>query len=464
MPQDKQPVAEEEGGIWQSVLAQSAPQSDYFNTKSVLVLGDRNSGKSALLQTFHPSRAASGDGQITQSFALDYDYVDVVDESEDVVGRINMWELEGAHAHNHLLHMCTADAAHLQTSLALIVLDLSTPWLLGERLSAWLELLRTHVRATLERAKSEDLLPVLREKVCQQFQSYSDPAEDKLPLGAEEPPSRKTLAPLPEGALTDNLGIPIIVVCCKADVIPELEKEFHYTDAHMEFIQQALRRICLAHGASLIFTSSRKKYNTDTLFAYLKHLLFAAPFNTPAQVVDKERLFVPMGWDSLPKIRLDFEHQRLTQDDSAPFSTVIKEPQTVAMKTHKAEEVAAQTDEEFLAKFLASAGDADDAPAAEGKKGVLESLKHISYLQTPTPAPASQRPSSPTPASASAAGGSAGGSTEPEHQVLAQFFNSLINSKTSGKKAAATAAAPAGQSSRQHVEAELKRIRETAQK
>lgn len=45
--------------------------------------------------------------------------------------------------------------------------------------------------------------------------------------------------------LTCNLGIPIIVACCKTDVIPSLSRDFHFGDDEFEYIQQALRRICI---------------------------------------------------------------------------------------------------------------------------------------------------------------------------------------------------------------------------
>lgn len=95
-------------------------------------------------------------------------------------------------------------------------------------------------------------------------------------------------------ALTKNTGIPIVVCCCKTDIVSTLERNFHYQDDEFEFIQQHLRKICLqceylfewitwflvlilivimADGASLIYTSTREEYNCDVLFEYLEHLL-----------------------------------------------------------------------------------------------------------------------------------------------------------------------------------------------
>lgn len=76
------------------------------------------------------------------------------------------------------------------------------------------------------------------------FQSYVEPApgqQTKLhrKKGAEE------IIPLEENVLTKNIGIPVIVVGCKSDTLEFLEQEYAYKEAHFEFIQQYLRRICL---------------------------------------------------------------------------------------------------------------------------------------------------------------------------------------------------------------------------
>ena len=49
------------------------------------------------------------------------------------------------------------------------------------------------------------------------------------------------LEPLPEGTLTRNLGLDLIVVVTKTDNMAELEKDYDYKDEHFDFIQQAVR-------------------------------------------------------------------------------------------------------------------------------------------------------------------------------------------------------------------------------
>ncbi len=50
---------------------------------------------------------------------------------------------------------------------------------------------------------------------------------------------------MPEGTLTRNLGLDLIVVVTKTDYITELEKDFDYKDEHFDFIQQAVSYILI---------------------------------------------------------------------------------------------------------------------------------------------------------------------------------------------------------------------------
>lgn len=54
--------------------------------------------------------------------------------------------------------------------------------------------------------------PSLSLAVVKQFQSYVDPEESSGPVGTEE---EGVALPLGETTLICNIGIPIIVVCCK---------------------------------------------------------------------------------------------------------------------------------------------------------------------------------------------------------------------------------------------------------
>ncbi|MEE6528216.1 hypothetical protein FKM82_030296, partial [Ascaphus truei] len=82
------------------------------------------------------------------------------------------------------------------------------------------------------------------------FQEYVEPEG-----GASVSPQRRggpgvsedenIILPLGDNILTDNLGIPVLVVCTKCDAVSVLEKEHDYRDEHFDFIQSHIRRFCL---------------------------------------------------------------------------------------------------------------------------------------------------------------------------------------------------------------------------
>lgn len=51
--------------------------------------------------------------------------------------------------------------------------------------------------------------------------------------------------PLPEGVLVENLGVPLVITCTKADYMAKLERENMYKDEHFDNVQQVLRTIAL---------------------------------------------------------------------------------------------------------------------------------------------------------------------------------------------------------------------------
>ncbi|KNZ55157.1 hypothetical protein VP01_2752g5 [Puccinia sorghi] len=136
--------------------------------------------------------------------------------------------------------------------------------------------------------------------------------------------------PLPPGTLTENMGIGIVVVCTKSDEIDQLEKEKDFKEEQFDFIQQVLRSICLRFGGALFFTSQKKPETLVRLRSYVLHRLFGQlisttttaagtttgsggtvttnarlfPFPYKANVVDRDEVLIPMGWDSWGKIKI----------------------------------------------------------------------------------------------------------------------------------------------------------------
>ncbi|KIJ37388.1 hypothetical protein M422DRAFT_33726 [Sphaerobolus stellatus SS14] len=131
------------------------------------------------------------------------------------------------------------------------------------------------------------------------------------------------------------LGIPIVVVCTKADLIDEgrdiigaaggmggmVKGKGGEWEERTDGVMQVLRTICLKYGAALFYTTQQPQ-TLSILRQYILHLLFAPPapsvafgsVDPPAparnpfpfphrpNILDRDRVVVPAGWDSWGKI------------------------------------------------------------------------------------------------------------------------------------------------------------------
>lgn len=267
----------------------------------------------------------------------------------------------------------------LKESIVVILLDWEQPWTFLEHLRSWLSILSELVDAAADGALSAQqqrdvkwsttrvALDEMKEQLEAYIRTYAEPMqkatqsstalgvdqakgaatathEASTPSSADAFPAPLTSVsalldgadanPLSEGTLTDNLGIPIVVVCTKADAIARLERDKDFKEEQFDYIQQVLRTICMKYGAALFYTSSVRAQSIDILRSYLLHRLFTpssigsqqqtdsgnstAPsaqtsaaaggvavfgFGYRASTTDRDTLLVPAGWDSWGKIK-----------------------------------------------------------------------------------------------------------------------------------------------------------------
>jgi hypothetical protein len=140
---------------------------------------------------------------------------------------------------------------------------------------------------------------------------------------------RSNPSSLPPGVLTENLGVPLIVVGLKTDLVhaPDSFED----EQRSQFLQQHLRAFCLKHGAALVFVSAARDTNRLLLQRYLLHRLYPElfPFSLHAQARREEALFIPAGWDSQEIVRKLLSPQSLPWPTSASFSQVLVPPKGV---------------------------------------------------------------------------------------------------------------------------------------
>lgn len=230
--------------------------------------------------------------------------------------------LDGDPGHTNLLRFALNEPNYSHT-LVILTVSMNTPWLWMDQCQHWMKILADHVERL---AVPSEERAVAREKLLNLWQTYCETLDDLLDttspmkrssvgvgtgsnsnatMSTSTPAAGPTLnrlsslddldvehLPLPEGTLTSNLGLDIVVVVTKTDYMTTLEKEFDYRDEQFDFMQQWIRRFCLAHGAALFYTSVKEDKNCDLLYKYLTHRIYGLPFRTPALVVEKDAVLM----------------------------------------------------------------------------------------------------------------------------------------------------------------------------
>ncbi|CAJ0828560.1 968_t:CDS:2 [Entrophospora sp. SA101] len=327
--------------IWSSIL-KSVASSKITPSKSILILGDRESGKSTLIRhlkgeeeedAFEAPMVNGGalpNGVKNEAdeknefekktkdndLALSFTYVEVKDdEAEDTLARLGIYQLAGSEDAYRPLLKFALNYKTLPDSLVVIVLDWTRPWTFIETLQRWIKFIESSIKDVCSEGgtgsksgwtKGKAVVDELKESLERFIQKYTEPADpnnvtNELPLGP--------------GTLTTNLGIPIVVVCTKSDYV---EREFDYKEELFDFIQQSLRTICLKYGAALFYTTIRQEQTFTDLRQYILHRLLGTKalsgdakatyaFSKKAHVVDRDTVMVPSGWDSWGKIKISKE-------------------------------------------------------------------------------------------------------------------------------------------------------------
>ncbi|CAO3600452.1 unnamed protein product [Absidia cylindrospora] len=284
------------------------------------------------------------DDDMSNNLALGYTFVDIQDEENEAVARLGLYQL-GLSAPEYLpLLKFALSADTLADSMVVLVLDWSRPWKFLESLQRWMNVLEHTMNEIRKEGGALDsswtrgkaVLDELREKVEFYLKTYTEPSPTNSNNGFNLTASTSTSSvpststtnnfvstslvtpssvsdqitlPLPSGCLTSNYGIPITVVCCKSDHLTKLEQTHDYKDDQFDFIQQILRCVCMKYGAALFYTSTLRPYTFHNLRQYILHRVLTTatktyPYLIKAQVVERDGVAVPSGWDSWGKIRV----------------------------------------------------------------------------------------------------------------------------------------------------------------
>lgn len=418
--------AAQKENLWSSILndVQNHGNTKLPSCKQILVLGDNESGKTTMVAKLQ------GVEDPKKGWGLEYAYIDVRDDYRDDHTRLSVWVLDGDAGHNELLKFAL-NAETFPHTLVVLTVTMTSPWGILDQLRHWASVLADHV----DKLKLDvDLRQSRRQYLVKMWQDYIEPGDELEPASPMKRSSRNLGdgdfdgefdddCPLPEGTLTSNLGLDIVVVVTKTDYIQNLEKEHDYRDEHLDFMQQHIRRFCLQYGAALFYTSAKEDKNCDLLYKYLTHRIYGFPFRTPALVVEKDAVFIPAGWDNMKKISILFENMHTCKPDDY-YTDIIAQP--VTRKTVSREtELLAEDEQGFLTRqqqILLAGGGLTPVGLRPGE----------SPIRTPTLTKGSTR--SPAAAGIQSSpkklDGSKVVSTPGGEGVLANFFNSLLHKKT----------------------------------
>ncbi|EDQ91366.1 uncharacterized protein MONBRDRAFT_31584 [Monosiga brevicollis MX1] len=328
--------------LWASILANVASKTTtrHLPSKNVVVLGDEGTGKSSFIsrlqgnQKYDPKDHPMGTG-------LEYTYLDVRDEeTEDVVGRLGVYTLDGNIEHAPLLDFVITPES-ISDLVFVIVVDMTKPWDIMRGLKRWLGVIEEYT-ASLYRSSTtsapagtdDSAVPVdgegavtggdadatdaattsarqeldAREAVAKQLTEM----REKLARYVQDPTlAENTLLELEDGVLTTNLGVPIVFVVNKSDAMAALRKDRDYQGQHFDFIQLHVRRLALAYGAATVY-SCKDASNNTAVHRYLVHRAYVGddltrhrfPFRAEDASNDPETFFMPSGVDSAAKIQV----------------------------------------------------------------------------------------------------------------------------------------------------------------
>eukprot|EP01006_Ploeotia_vitrea_P024514 TRINITY_DN57330_c0_g1_i1.p1 TRINITY_DN57330_c0_g1~~TRINITY_DN57330_c0_g1_i1.p1 ORF type:complete len:539 (-),score=322.28 TRINITY_DN57330_c0_g1_i1:68-1645(-) len=361
--------------VWSSLLGKVAARGAGKQPNStLLVLGDKNNGKGHVLRKFR-ERVFNPD---SQEYLLDYSYCVVKDRHDpdthdDVLAYMNMWRMDHAE-HENILPMLLQPWA-LKHAVYMVTLDLSKPWDVERSLNKWLKVLEGAHKALFQQLRPDRQKQLLR-KIAKYNSTFVDVAVRK----AEREATEKIMHGDDDGsaaadatlttdthALHDemddetmeydgpqvNLGVPLIVVACKADMLRRVNKSMPGVGNRFEYVARKLRQKCLEYGATLVFTSSAGEgTNIDVLQDYIYHRLYNTPLTHASVLAGTEAefgLFVPAGGDNETLINT-LKPEDTPFPDEMGFHEVFPKPQakTVLTAVTKNVEVEAQDNDTFL--------------------------------------------------------------------------------------------------------------------
>jgi len=334
--------------LWERIL-QEATQKSRHKEANLILAGAKGSGVKSLLSAMQKGPASLGrvsnfsklldsPENIPVTCPIHYSYVNaknIEDPKSDKISTVNVWAIEQPQLKDLIDFTIKPD--QLEKTMFAIVLDWEQPWRFMQDLQMWLDIWHEKVSKALSSLPLDEQDKLVN-RLQEHIKTYKEPSEDEKELTDKEALHE---IPLPEGVLQVNMGVPIVVVCCKSDLIWNIEKNKEQNEKILDFVMKNLREFCLTYGATLIYTSSKTKSNIDTLYEYIMHRLYGFKFSRPANIGSREDIFIPSGWDS-PNLVNELNYLEIADK---VYEEVLAKPKSRHVPK---EEIPSTPDQEFL--------------------------------------------------------------------------------------------------------------------
>jgi len=177
MPAAPPPPPVEERNTWQDLLEKSASigwGTAKVGTSTLVVVGDRQSGKSSVLNKF-ANRVT--DTKNSSEFILDYSYINATNrfnlDKDDIVSRMKVWQLDDRNHWSLLAKLL--NPSDLTNAAFVITVDLSKPWDIVSSLEKWIDVLKQVSEKVLSAEQQKDM----KKKISQYVQTYAESTEKK---------------------------------------------------------------------------------------------------------------------------------------------------------------------------------------------------------------------------------------------------------------------------------------------
>ncbi|RFU32410.1 hypothetical protein B7463_g3923, partial [Scytalidium lignicola] len=302
---DRPKSAESKKDMWSSML-DGVANGKRLPEKSILVLGGTSDSQREFLESLSISDTRKQDRQsarqppIANNYALGYTYRDVLDaDQEDILARLSIYLLADPSPSFAPLLQPLLTPQTIPNTLIVILLDWSQPWFWLRELRAWIRLLRT-LLVSLDDDSKEKM-----EEVMIRWRDRGRSSNNLDTGGTSGGTEGDVSLPLGPGEWDEALGLPLCVICQNSDRIEALEKERAWREEEFDFVLQFLRTVLLKHGASLIYTIPSVTSPLPSLIHTslgIHSLLKRQPLKH--NVIDRDKVVVPVNWDSWGKIRV----------------------------------------------------------------------------------------------------------------------------------------------------------------